>query len=240
MPLNAGILIIGSLLWDEGHGRPAWRKARLDGAGAQAVTAPIRYGRLSGKNRGHTYTMVFSRLADPGHATVVECAQKVSMIGELIGEAEALWKAEQPSASPGRIAADWGCVAILCNPERIVPAEILNGWARRVADEPDYGNVHQTEAEGKLVSDEGLLQIAWPHLVDGGGALELDILLVTANDPTLSGMPPEYPSVETIARAWNAAGDHVEYFWRNRDCGIRTFQDDELLDLLNPRGRALV
>ena len=60
MPLTAGVLIIGSLLWDSEEDRPTWRDVRLDIASAQAVTAPIRYGRLSGKKRGHTHTMVFS------------------------------------------------------------------------------------------------------------------------------------------------------------------------------------
>lgn len=55
MPLTAGVLIIGSLLWDSEKERPAWRAARLDVAGAQTVTAPIRYGRLSESR----YTMVF-------------------------------------------------------------------------------------------------------------------------------------------------------------------------------------
>jgi hypothetical protein len=41
MPLNAGVLIIGSLLWDEK--RQAWRKARLDMNAVQTVTAPMRY-----------------------------------------------------------------------------------------------------------------------------------------------------------------------------------------------------
>lgn len=238
MPLNPGILIIGSLLWDSDRDRHAWRDARLDMASAQTVTAPIRYGRLSGKNRGHTYTMVFSRSCEAGHAKVVRCKRSVSTAADLIAEAQALWKAEQPSAAPGRIATDWGCVALLCNPRRTIPVELLEGWARRVADEPDYGSVRQTQEEGCLVTRAGLLQIDWPSLVDGGEALQLDILLVTANDPTLTGKPPAYPDVNTIADAWNRAGDHVEYFWKNRDSSIQTFQDDEIRALLRPKGQA--
>lgn len=236
MPLTAGVLIIGSLLWDSKKGCPAWRDARLEMASAQTVTARIRYGRRSGKDRGHTYTMVFSRLAKPGQAKVVQCRHAVSKAADLITEAQALWKAEQPNADAGRIAADWGCVALLCNPERKIPEEILKGWEKHVAAEPGYGNVPQTEAEGSLVSRAGLLQIAWPRLLEGGAEVQLDILLATANAPTLNGTPLCYPSVETVARAWNVAGDHVEYFWRNSDCGIRTFQDDEIRELLHPRG----
>lgn len=103
MPLNAGIRIIGSLLWDAERGRPAWREARLDIASMQRVTAPIRYGRLSGKGRGYTYTMVFSRSAGTGHAVVIHCARGLTS-ADLIAEAQALWKAEQPGAAAGRIA----------------------------------------------------------------------------------------------------------------------------------------
>ncbi len=179
--------------------------------------------------------MVFSRLCEVGHAKVVRCTRGVSTATDLTAEAQALWKAEQPGADAGHIAADWGCVALLCNPERTISEEILKGWEKRVADEPDYGNVPQTEEEGCLVSKSGLLHVAWPRLVGGGGAVQFDILLVTANHPTLTGTPLAYPSVETIADAWNCAGDHVEYFWKNRDCGIRTFQDDGIRARLRPR-----
>lgn len=238
MPLTTGILIIGSLLWDTEKGRPAWRDSRLDMASGQTVMAPIRYGRLSGKGRGCTYTMVFSRLAAAGQAIVVKCRHMVSTADELIAEAQALWKAEQPKADTGRIATKWGCVAVLCNPGRRIPEEVLKGWAGRVADEPEYGNVPQVQAEGSLVSKEGLLQIPWPRLVEGGEAVQLDILLATANAPKLGGTPLCYPNVESIAHAWNAAGDHVKYFWRNTDCGIRTFQDDKIRGLLHPHGRS--
>lgn len=237
MPLNLGILIIGSLLWDSDRDRPAWRDGRLDMASAQTVTAPIRYGRLSSR-RGNTYTMVFSRSCEAGHAKVVRCKRSVSTAADLIAEAQALWKAEQPSAAPGRIAADWGRVALLCNPGRTIPLELFEGWARRVADEPNYGSVRQAPEEGRLITKDGLLQIDWPRLVEGGEALQFDFMLAAANDPKLTGEPPTYPSAATIADAWNRAGEHVEYFWKDRDSGIQTFQDDEIRVLLRPRGQA--
>jgi len=89
MPLTAGVLIIGSLLWDSKKGRPAWRKARLDTGSAQTVTAPIRYGRLS-ESRGNSYTMVFSRLCQAGQAQLVPCSHTISCLQELIEEAEHL------------------------------------------------------------------------------------------------------------------------------------------------------
>jgi hypothetical protein len=238
VPLNAGVLIIGSLFWDSERGRPAWREARLDMASAQSVTAPIRYGRLSGKGRGYTYTMVFSRLAGIGHAKVVRCSRPIVTPTDLLAEAEALWKAEQPSAGAGRIADYWGCVALLCNPNRKVPEDLLKAWTDRVGREPDYGKVTQTKEEGRLMDENGRLLIAWPACVDTGGPVQFDLLLVTANDPEISAARPNYPDVETIAGAWNAAeSKYAEYFWRNTESGIFTFQDAKIRALLHPRGR---
>jgi hypothetical protein len=238
--LNAGILIIGSLLWDLERGRPAWRDERLEIASAQTVTAPIRYGRLSDKRRGYTYTMVFSRLAETGRAKVVRCRHSVSTAADLIAEAECLWKAEQPGADQGRIAADWGCVGLLCNPDRKVPEGLLKAWSERVQvkREPSYGRVSQAQDEGRLIDENGLLLIDWPICLDTGQLVQLDLLLVTANDPEISTARPNYPDVAAIAGAWNAAASkHAEYFWKNLDNGIRTFQDDEIRALLHPRGQ---
>lgn len=153
----------------------------------------------------------------------------------MIAEAQHLWKAEQPGAVAGRIAANWGCAAILCNPERKIPEDILRGWAERVAREPDYGHVSQTQDEGELVSEDGLLQIGWPQVVSGG-PVQLDLLLATANDPRITATNPAYPTVEMIANAWNHAGNNVEYFWKNIDNDIKTFQDDEVRVGLHARG----
>ena len=238
MPLSAGVLIIGSLLWDTEKGRPAWRNARLDMAKAQPVTAPIRYGRLS-ESRGNSYTMVFSRLCPPGQAILVPCLCGISSAQDLVAEAECLWKAEQPGAKPHRIAAKWGCVSLLCNPERDIPDDLLRGWAERIAAERGYGSISQTQEEGVLVTRDGLLRIDWPKVAEDGVAAGVDLLFVTANDPEITTSSPNYPAAQTIAEAWNRAGDYVEYFWNNRDSGICTFQDAEICQLLRPRGQAV-
>jgi hypothetical protein len=226
--LDAGILIIGSLLWDDDKIRQQWRDERLDLDQSELVSAPIRYGRRSGERRGHTYTMVFSRSASAGHARVVRCSHPITSADDLITEALRLWEAEELAKDTGRIANKrWGCVALLCNPKRKIPEDLLRAWAQRVGDEQGYGHVSQLAAEGSLISKDGILQIDWPCCIAGGAPVDLDLLLVTANDPTLAGMPPSYPSVETIVRAWNDAAPHAEYFWKNTDHGITTFQDDE-------------
>src|SRR4030042_1351843 len=57
MTLNGGVIIIGSLLWDEK--RKSWRNERLSENEKISVYLPIRYGRQS-ESRHNTYTMVFS------------------------------------------------------------------------------------------------------------------------------------------------------------------------------------
>lgn len=233
LALNAGILIIGSLVWDVD--RQGWRDKRLDLGRSELVLAPIRYGRRSGKRRGHTYTMVFSRSTRAGHARVVGCSHVIRSAGDLITEALHLWEAEELSENTGRIAASWGCVALMRNPERRIPDYLLRAWAQRVESEPGYGNVSQLPGEGSLIS-AGMLQIDWPRRTEGGAPVDLDLLLVTANDPTLTGTPLSYPSVATIVSAWNGADpEHSEYFRKNRDHGITTFQDEEIRAELRQR-----
>ena len=235
MPLSGGILIIGSLLWDER--REAWRNLRLDMNSAEPVTAPIRYGRRS-QTRGNTYTMVFSSGCEAGRAKLVRYSHTVVSIGDLISEAEHLWAAEQNATPNAELSAGWGCVTLLHNPERPLSETFLTGWADRISRNRNYGNMTQPATERRLVSPGGLLEIAWPRRVADGSAVPLDFLLATATCPTLTNMPPSYPSAEEIAAAWNAdTQGHVEYFWKNRDHGICTFQDDEISARLMPRVR---
>ena len=234
--LKAGILIIGSLLWDKD--RQGWRDARLDMNQSELVLVPIRYGRRSGKRRGRTYTMVFSRRAPTGQARVVRCVHAITSAGDLITEALKLWEAEELSLNSGRIASSWGCVALSCNPDRKIPADLLKAWAERVGHEQGYGKISQAPDEGPLISESGILQIDWPRRVEGGASIDLDLLLVTANEPTLTGAPLAYPSVETISGAWNDVDqEYVKYFWNNIDNGIGTFQDEEIRAQLLPRAR---
>jgi hypothetical protein len=226
MTLSVGILIIGSLFWDPD--REPWRRSRLFMEQAMTVQAPIRYGRLS-EGRGH-YTMVFSRLCDLGHAKVVPCRATAE---DIIDEAEHLWAAERNRPLIRRISANWGRVALLPHPDRDIPKTILRAWAARVAQEPTYTDVPQATGEGPLLSRSGILQIGWPRLVDPDEPAPLDLLLATANHPTLVGQPPEYADPARIALLWRgSAGGRVGYFVNNRQNGIVTFEDDAISSLL--------
>ena len=66
--------------------------------------------------------------------------------------------------------------------------------------------------------------------------LELDALLATATSPKI--VNECYPSVKRIAKAWVTprGREHVDYFCKNRESGIQTFQDDDILTHLRDFG----
>lgn len=168
--------------------------------------------------------MVFDQLSEAqiGTAKVVQCQRSVTTSADLIAEAEWLWAAERKqvpclSNSPERIiSAGWGCVALLCNRQTPIPAEIVEGWAQRMESEHAANNKH-------LVDARGLLQIPWPNLLEGT-PIALDLLLATSTNPKPRN---EYPDATRVANACLEAND-ATYFRHNRDNGIHTFQDEEI------------
>jgi hypothetical protein len=239
MNLRAGVLAIGSLYWDN-NGRERWRMSRLKADVEFSVAVPIRYGRRSSSRR-YTYTMVFDPdLQELGWAKAVECRNVVSSASCLIYEAELLWAAERNNRKPdGTLSTSWGCVALLPNPERDIPQQLLNEWARRVSQEHNYAQL--ARADGSSINDTGMLQIPWPETVDGS-LLTLDLLLATTNNPSREGNPPRYPEPDTIAHAWRRASEEYpserrdDYFWKNKRNGITTFQDESIERILGELG----
>lgn len=126
-----------------------------------------------------------------------------------------------------------GLRGVASPPHQEISQELLDTWAARVSSEQGYGNVPQTAREGCLVSDRGLLQIPWPTLIEGNNPVAIDLLLATANHPTLEGEPKSYPTPVTIADAWRKDSDsNVSYFWNNNKHGIRTFEDEAIRERL--------
>jgi hypothetical protein len=120
-------------------------------------------------------------------------------------------------------------VALLPNPRREIAPEILESWAARVARARSYGNIRQAPGEVVLVSERGLLEIAWPILIADNNPVPLDLLLSTATQPDLMGDPPRYPTPAMIAERWrNDREDNVRYFRKNLQSGIRTFEDEAI------------
>ncbi len=232
--LRIGVLIIGSLYWDDR--RETWRRARLQMREVYDVRACIRYGRLS-TGRDSTYTMVFSQEAAAGQAKVVRYQRDVATPADLNLEAEELWGAESNGPPDGSTASDWGCVALVCNGSRAIPEEISSAWTSRVRRQPCYGCMPHTASERSAVSRQGFLEIEWPVVAATGAPVPLDLLIATANKPTLSGEPLSYPTPQAIAAAWRRPtalrNDRVAYFQRNVAHGICTFEDARISESLS-------
>ena len=228
--MRIGILIIGSLYWEQTEHRRSWRDNRLDVAAECHVRVPIRYGRRS-RTRGCSFTMVFSPGLSKeayGHAIVAPCESE-----DPVREAEWLWAAERNKARPDdRISADWGCVALLENPESPMSRNLRNEWTQRVSREPCYGRMLNTPVgEEAPVSPSGSLTIPWPATLSGV-PLDFDVLIGTATNPTI--IRGHYADAQQVADAWNAppGREHVDYFHKNRESCIRTLQDAEIERLL--------
>ena len=225
--MKIGVLIIGSLYWDESQHRTDWRSKRLDCICWQRVRVPIRYGRRS-SGRGDSYTMVFSPgLREEQFGTAITIPFKSD---NLLEEAERLWAAED---RVGRglnagILAGWGCVALLEHPKAPLPPDVRERWTTRVELERRYLKLVDVHYEAAAVDECGFLNIRWPRS-ENGSLLEMDALLATATCPTLNECD-DYPSPAEIAEAWNTVRGRkeIKYFWRNRAHRITTFQDADI------------
>ena len=210
--IRCGILIIGSLLWDN-QGREKWRQSRLNVDQKVSVRVPIHYWRLSkGENRGSTYTMTFGGDAPEGQAWLVPYKKAIDGVGTVVAEAKALWNAEDHNASPGQIGKQWGCVGVLFQPG-VALGDLRSGWAAHFSK--------KVSSPIPPVDKKGVLGIPWPTLTLDGSPADIDVILATANK---AEAPP--PSAEDIADAWVDQNDgDKRYFFENVRHGIRTPED---------------
>lgn len=222
---SLGVLIIGSLLWEVHRQRDGWREGRLDMGRRHRVRVPIRYGRFS--ERRHAYTMVFwPDLAEDrfGHAIAIQCRSY-----DIAKEAKCLWAAESKTAVEGGVSASWGCVGLLPNPDSTrLSSEQLQSWRDFVQECPEReSNYRALAAAGAGIDEEGTLKIPWPML-DAGPPLPFDAVLATATKPTIHRS--NCPSPQYIAAAWKTTKGkrELQYFKKNREHGITTFQDGEI------------
>jgi hypothetical protein len=219
--MRGGILIIGSLLWDDGA-RDEWRRSRLRIDERVCVEAPIRYGRCS-RTRGNTFTMIFAPDSPVGQGVLVPCTAPIGNVDSLIAEAEELWRAENPKALSGHIGAKWGCVGVLCRAEAEA-ASLLQAWACHFRD--------TKTSPISPVDDRGVLRISWPVKVADGAPADVDVILATATQGEAV-----QPCAEQIADAWLDQSDERErYFFNNVLNGIRTSDDGLIWRRIEERG----
>jgi hypothetical protein len=224
MNLDIGILVIGSLFWDN-HIRSNWRQERLSLEDRYNVKVPICYGRCS-EGRNNTYTMVFSRLClshDLGVGKAILCKSKVNMNEDIIKESKYLWAAENNIEKlKNRISAPWGSVGLMINPKLKQKSSILSSWKDFYESK---NNFHPNKAiNEKPVINNGSLNIPWPCIENSNENLPFDLLLTTVNEPSLVNQT--YPTAKEIANAWiNDPKGNINYFQKNIENGIKTYQD---------------
>lgn len=211
--MRCGIIILGSLLWDsKTTGRDEWRASRIDVSARVQVQMPIYYGRKS-STRGSTYTMTFRDNKSAGRAWVVPCIARIKTIENLIGEANALWRAEAKKVNLTTIGSDWGCVGAL----------FACGAAHEKLSADWSTHFQRVQAQCvSVVKPDGLLRIVWPNTLDRKPA-DFDIILAAATKPE-----PITPSAPSIADAWVDQCGNEDYFFNNILQGIRTPDDGDI------------
>jgi len=223
-------MIIGSLLWDN-ENRKQWRENDLSCKDGFRVYLPIRYGRLStSEKRKNTYTMVFSNICYSkgyglGAGWILPIIAEIKSFDDLKREAQKMGKAE---GFNNGLFSRWGSVALLLNPNKKIDSAIKDEWRKLLSSnkyKTSLMNAH-LKSEKSAIDSNGFLAIRWPKEITLEGKLEdMDFLIATVTEPKLNG---KYPTVYQIADAMKRAG-YYDYFLKNRQYGITTFQDERIL-----------
>ena len=231
--LKGGVIIIGSLLWQDYLDKPGdniranWRAAHLDLNNKIYVRVPIRYGRTSQSN---IMTMVFSNrmVRKMGFGFVVPFKRVINNKDELLCEAIALSVAEGMKGN--FVCPSWGVLAYLLNKsiDKNRKKEIVTLFRQRKNKEFDI-NKYKIKNEYSCISESLELNIDWVAPISRNDKQQIDafhILLATAT------MPDEnIPTHKEIART--IKGDLVrKYFINNLINGIITYDDFEIANLL--------
>ena len=231
--LKGGVLIIGSLLWQDYLDKPGddirknWRANSLSITNKIQVRIPIRYGRFSEKSQ--IYTMVFSNACKrkSGTAFVVPFLSQIQSNKQLINEAEKLSEAE--GMKKKFVAGDdvWSVLGILINQKHNgakVKRNLVALWNNSLNKAFDE-KLFRIGKEKPCLKSNGVLDIPWPSTIDPRKSEELssyDFIIATATKPT------KYPLIKELSGCVkNDTGRY--YFVENYKSGIVTFQDLQVM-----------
>ena len=232
--LNGGVIIIGSLLWDNDIQRLNWRDNSLDLESMISVKVPIRYGRVS-SNRNDTFTMVFSHECInsklTGDAVFVPFRKNPLDFETLINEKTEIIKSERKknNLDNDRNNWAWGSLGILLNPkvlERISDKReqamfLLSQWKDKYYSDFKISE-YKVGEELPVIDKSGVFQFNWPE-----GLEEYDFIIATATKPEIN----EYPDSKNIINRI-ISNEYSEYFLKNKQNGINTFQDELISEII--------
>jgi hypothetical protein len=228
MEFKGGAIIIGSLYWEKTPKREKWRQVYLvTNDNKVPVRIRIRYGRKS-STRQDTYTMIVSNnlKTDFGTAYILPFKETIKNARNLESQAfamagaEGLWKKSGPSLNK-----TWGTLGLLINPklENSKSLEIIKErWAKMYQDYDWNKSDYQIDNEPEIIDENGFLNIEWTEEMN-----EFDFLIATLTVPD----PKKFLDEQVIADKINET-EYDEYFRTNYENGIRTFQDEKILQKL--------
>lgn len=249
--IKGGVILIGSLLWetrvlnpfskkekDLAELRQNWRNQYLDLDNQILGTMPIRYGRCS-NSRNCTYTMVFSRSClktNKGVAAIVPFkGNKVYSIEDnfkrmafKLAEVEGI-----SNNSNKKLIKSWGCIALYINPKSKYVEKIKSMWDELKKSEEDYANIENAnfQIDGRE-ENRTLLNDDYTLSDDFNIGTELDFLFLTYIKPAnKNNANKNYPTSRDIASEIIRSG-YDTYFKQNIKSGITTFQDEDILTIL--------
>lgn len=223
--LNGGIIIIGSLYWDDNVQRVNWRNGSLDLENQISVKVPIRYGRIS-KERENTFSMVFSsecKNADLlGNAIFAPFKKNPVDYQRLEIEIREIIKSEQKREILKNTYNNWlwGTLGILINPKSEKIDELnflLSWWKDKYSKKFSYYD-YKVGNEPTVINKSGVFQFEWPENLNN-----FDFIIATATKPEVE----EYPKSEEIINRI-IENKHYEYYLKNIMNGITTFQDTDI------------
>lgn len=207
-----------------------WSSAITDPELKIPVTLPFRYAWTSHKDES-ICTLIFSNhpATLPGNGFIIPVpgefknSLSVRKVASATASASGFWSTDHHFLSNAN-----GTIALLMNPDLDnkdkTGADIIRRtWTKEHAQHETFDHLqYRTTNELPVVSPEGFLQIPWTAEMN-----EFDLLLAVVYLPEeRSLLTPEW-----IADRMKQSGTVA--LENNREAGIRTFQDEEILACLN-------
>lgn len=224
--IKTGVLVVGSLYWDESEVREKWRKKYLDLKNKQTVHLPICYGRES-SSRNDTCTIVYSTNTQKNLGTgfiIPTKTNPINTLEELNDNVVGLINAERNCKPFQGYYWDWGAVGFKLNPKLDRFDKIYNTitdyWKKRLNLTKNFDEDFQKfgfKNEASILNNFGELQYDWPEEID-----QFDFIITTVPEPNI----PQ-PSPQQIVKKM-CDGSYYEYFFNNIVSGINTNQDEQI------------
>ena len=240
--LKAGVLIIGSLLWqdhkeiaDEDNIRKEWREENLHLDQKIMVKVPIRYGRLS----NGIYTMTFSNSCKTKKGTGYFVPFKKEIFETFEELVDVVMKTSLAEGMNEKFISKkngteeiWSVMGLLLNPNTIIEEKkvtIVEKWNDKISSQRNHDpTIFRVGKEKACIDRKGRLNIDWIKPVDDKDVNKMnsyDVVIAATTKPT------DYPSIEELKN--NVRTDTIRrYFINNYKSGITTFQDIKVLNKL--------